>query len=180
MFSKPGPSGLRLRLFSFSTSETVSRGILESDCPSLSEKEADILGEHAGRLPWQLKEEQQLLLRGFPVQEEDGHCTQKQGRAHVTAWSPGLLFTPGVSLGALILQGGRIDLTRILSKHITRQFSENCGYIPKRRIVESNVLFLLFSATFTAYGGSQARCGIRAMAAGLHHSHSKAGSEVHL
>ena len=31
-----------------------------------------------------------------------------------------------------------------------------------------------------ACGGSQARCPIRATAAGLHHSHSNAGSEPHL
>ena len=30
-----------------------------------------------------------------------------------------------------------------------------------------------------AYGGSQARVGIRAVAADLHHSHSKSRSELH-
>ena len=38
-------------------------------------------------------------------------------------------------------------------------------------------LFCLFRAEPTAYGGSQARGRIRALAAGLHHSHSNAGSE---
>ena len=37
--------------------------------------------------------------------------------------------------------------------------------------------FLLFSATPVRHGGSQARGLIRAVAAGLHHSHGKAGSE---
>ena len=31
-----------------------------------------------------------------------------------------------------------------------------------------------------AYGGSQARSRIRAVAAGLHHSHSNVGTEPHL
>ena len=37
--------------------------------------------------------------------------------------------------------------------------------------------FWLFRATPAAYGGSQSRGRIRAVAAGLHHSHSNAGSE---
>ena len=40
--------------------------------------------------------------------------------------------------------------------------------------------FLLFRAALTAYGGSQARGQIRAVAAGLHHSHSNSGSKPHL
>ena len=40
------------------------------------------------------------------------------------------------------------------------------------------LFFLLFRATLTAYGGSQAGGQIRATAAGLRHS--KAGSEQHL
>ena len=40
-------------------------------------------------------------------------------------------------------------------------------------------VFLLFSrATPTAYGGSQARSRIGAVATGLHQSHSNAGSEL--
>ena len=38
----------------------------------------------------------------------------------------------------------------------------------------------LFRATPIPYGGSQARGPIRAIAAGLHHSHSNVGSEPHL
>ena len=38
--------------------------------------------------------------------------------------------------------------------------------------------FLLFRASLAAYGGSQARGWIRAAAAGLHHGHSKARSEL--
>ena len=40
--------------------------------------------------------------------------------------------------------------------------------------------FVFFRAVPTAHGGSQARGGIGAAAAGLHHSHSSAGSEQHL
>ena len=39
------------------------------------------------------------------------------------------------------------------------------------------IFILLFRAVPVAYGGSQARALIRATAAGLHHSHSNAGSE---
>ena len=41
-------------------------------------------------------------------------------------------------------------------------------------------MFLLFRASSTAYGGSQARGQIRAAAAGLYHSHTSAGSEPRL
>ena len=41
-------------------------------------------------------------------------------------------------------------------------------------------IFCLFRAAPTAYGGSQARSLIGAIAAGLHHSHSNARSEPHL
>ena len=40
--------------------------------------------------------------------------------------------------------------------------------------------FCLFRATPVAYGGSQARSRIRATAAGLYHSRSNLGSELHL
>ena len=40
--------------------------------------------------------------------------------------------------------------------------------------------FYLFRAASTAYGGSQARGRIGAADAGLHHSHSNAGFELHL
>ena len=42
------------------------------------------------------------------------------------------------------------------------------------------VCFGFFRATLTAYGSSQARGGIRAAAAGLHHSYSNTGFEPHL
>ena len=41
-------------------------------------------------------------------------------------------------------------------------------------------MFCLFRATPVAYGGSQARGRIGAVAACLHHSHSNTGSEPHL
>ena len=40
------------------------------------------------------------------------------------------------------------------------------------------LLFGLFRVTPVACGGSQARGRIRAVVAGLHHSHSNAGSEL--
>ena len=40
--------------------------------------------------------------------------------------------------------------------------------------------FVFYRATPAAYGSSQARGLIGAMAAGLHHSHSNVGSEPHL
>ena len=40
--------------------------------------------------------------------------------------------------------------------------------------------FCLFRASPTAYGASQAKGPIRAVAAGLRHSHSNLGSELHL
>ena len=42
------------------------------------------------------------------------------------------------------------------------------------------LFILLFRAASVAYGGAQARDQIGATAAGLCHSHSKAGSEPHL
>ena len=48
-------------------------------------------------------------------------------------------------------------------------------------IIFSNLLlFNFFRAAPAAYGSSQARGGIRAAAAGLHHSHSNTGSEPRL
>ena len=45
-------------------------------------------------------------------------------------------------------------------------------------ILEHLNFCLLFRATPADYGGSQARVLIRAVAAGLYHSHSNAGSEL--
>ena len=46
---------------------------------------------------------------------------------------------------------------------------------------DARTFFLFFSRAIPmAYGGSQARGLIRAVAAGLHHSHSNARSELHL
>ena len=42
------------------------------------------------------------------------------------------------------------------------------------------IYLFIFRATPTAYGGSQARGLIIAVAAGLHHSHTNSGSEPHL
>ncbi|WP_447305893.1 hypothetical protein, partial [Escherichia coli] len=42
------------------------------------------------------------------------------------------------------------------------------------------LLLLLFRAALKAYGRSQARGQIGAVAAGLHHSHSNSGSKPHL
>ena len=42
------------------------------------------------------------------------------------------------------------------------------------------MIIFIFRAAPEAYGSSQARGQIKAAAAGLHHSHSNAGSEPHL
>ena len=49
-----------------------------------------------------------------------------------------------------------------------------------KNFINCNFFFFLFRAILMAYGGSQAKGGIRATAAGLHHSHSSAGSEQYL
>uniref|UniRef100_A0A8D0W5M5 Microfibril associated protein 2 n=1 Tax=Sus scrofa TaxID=9823 RepID=A0A8D0W5M5_PIG len=46
--------------------------------------------------------------------------------------------------------------------------------------IKKNFFFHLFRAAPVAYGGSQARGRIRAVAAGLRHNHSNSGSELHL
>ena len=50
-------------------------------------------------------------------------------------------------------------------------------------LMKSNFFLVLFAISWAvpaAYGGSQARGRIGAIAAGLHHSHSSAGSELRL
>ena len=42
------------------------------------------------------------------------------------------------------------------------------------------LFFGLFTTTPAAYGGSQAKGPVEAVAASLHHSHSNSGSEPHL
>ena len=42
------------------------------------------------------------------------------------------------------------------------------------------LFYCLFSATLVVYGGSQVRDGIGAIAAGLRHNHSSAGSKLSL
>ena len=56
-----------------------------------------------------------------------------------------------------------------LEEHL--QWGEEGGFI---------YLFSLFRAAPMAYGGSQARGPIQAVAAGQHHSHSNSRSEPHL
>ena len=52
------------------------------------------------------------------------------------------------------------------------------GMMPNSIIII--IIFCLFKAAPTAYGGSQARGGIRAVAASLCYSHSNVGYELHL
>ena len=52
--------------------------------------------------------------------------------------------------------------------------------INNKLLDNSFFVFCFFRATLAANGGSQARDWIGAAAAGLHHSHSKAGSEPQL
>ena len=46
-------------------------------------------------------------------------------------------------------------------------------------LIFKNFFFCFFKATPMAYEGSQAKGPIRAVAAGLHHSHSNAGALTH-
>ena len=57
---------------------------------------------------------------------------------------------------------------------------QGCCFISKSLIFFFFGSFCLFRAAPTAHRGSQARGPIRAVAAGLRHSHSHAGSEPHL
>ena len=52
--------------------------------------------------------------------------------------------------------------------------------IQDHRLLLFVVVVLSFLVTPAAYGGSQARVQIRAIAGGLHHSHSNTASELHL
>ena len=76
-----------------------------------------------------------------------------------------------------------------ISTKINSTATESCFFIKKycnRFQVQFNQVFLfcfvfsLFRAAPTAYRGSQARDRIRAVATGLHYSHSNAKSEPHL
>ena len=53
-------------------------------------------------------------------------------------------------------------------------------YLDYHSFIYLFIVFCLFRATPEAYGGSQARSRIGAVAARLHHSHSNAGPESHL
>ena len=57
------------------------------------------------------------------------------------------------------------------------EFSQLFSSLNKQWIIPS-LIFFLFRATPTAYGGSQVRGQIRAVATGLHHSHSHTRSEL--
>ena len=52
-------------------------------------------------------------------------------------------------------------------------------YLPLKIMVLHFLFFVFFWAAPMAYGGSQTRGQIRAIAAGLHHSHSNARSLTH-
>ena len=59
------------------------------------------------------------------------------------------------------------------------QSQPSSGRTPTSQVTGVFLFFLLFflRATGVAYGGSEARGGIGATAAGLHHSHNNAGSK---
>ena len=65
-----------------------------------------------------------------------------------------------------------------LSSHLSWAIFQVSVSRPPSFILFYLFIFLLFSATPAAYGGSQASGWIRATAAGLCHSHSNAGSEL--
>ena len=53
-------------------------------------------------------------------------------------------------------------------------------HLGNRNFLSPSPFFFLFMAAPVAYGSSRARGQIGAAAAGLHHSHSNTGSELHL
>ena len=65
----------------------------------------------------------------------------------------------------------------ISSKYVFLSIFILCGHFIYFYFV---FIYLLFRASSMAYGSSQARGWIGAAATGLHHSHSNAGSELHL
>ena len=63
-------------------------------------------------------------------------------------------------------------------------YNSDCYSVTRKYIIYINFLFFFFfcllRAPLVAYGGSQARGQIRAVAASLHHSHSNTRSKPHL
>ena len=75
------------------------------------------------------------------------------------------------------------ERTRVHCERELTSFSSGPGV--RRQFLLSAILFFLGLFAFSraapeAYGGFQARGRIRAVAAGLHRSHSNAGSKLHL
>ena len=84
----------------------------------------------------------------------------------------------------LILYLKKVKVLRITAKyHQLRSPDLYFGFSIECVFVYFFLFFCLFAfskAAPSAYGGSQARGLIKAVAAGLHHSHNNAGSEPHL
>ena len=74
----------------------------------------------------------------------------------------------------------RIDRRRNLEEKKERLDFECLGYyfLNPKVVSTEFFFFFFFRATFVAYGDSQARSQIGAVAAGLHHSHSNSRSEL--
>ena len=82
------------------------------------------------------------------------------------------LHTPQNDYSQLLIQKANVN-ARLLSEENQKKKIKPCFFC-------LFFSFSLFRATPTAYGGSQARGPIGATAAGLFHSHSKAGFEPRL
>ena len=93
------------------------------------------------------------------------------------ACSSGAVLVPllGSEAGEEFLSGTRSLSEVALSELFFKSF---CFYL--YLFLKFLFIYLLFRATPAAYGGSQARGPIGVAAAGLHYSHSHAGSELHL
>ena len=79
-----------------------------------------------------------------------------------------------------ILQGkpGTLDILPILPHEMFQKTVFKGGDLIK--LLRDFFFFAFFRAMPSTHGSFQARGRIRAAAAGLHHSHSNAGSELHL
>ena len=89
----------------------------------------------------------------------------------------------GSCISVAVASGYSSNLTPSLGISISRRCGPQKREEKKKRMMLALgfcFCFCLFMATLAAYGGSQARGQIGAVAAGLHHSHTNVRSELHL
>ena len=102
-----------------------------------------------------------------------------QRRCHGPVMQAGLLVVcPLHKMTLNPAEGNDLKLTELEKPKGTQSVSRFCDLF---YFIYSSLVFILshliFRATLTVYGGSQARSRIRAVATGLRHSHSHAKSE---